>query len=133
MKKSEYAHKKIKEIREEKRLTQEFMAYHLSISPAAYQKIESGKTQMTVDHLEDIVLALKEPMETFLALDTKVAITNPFSQNISSTITGNSILVNTLPSNEQAHYENQLQSQKQTIEMQNSMIIKLLDKMDKSK
>ena len=88
---------------------------------------------MTVDHLEDIVLALKEPMETFLALDTKVAITNPFSQNISSTITGNNILVNTLPSNEQSHYENQLQSQKQTIEMQNSMITKLLDKMDKSK
>ena len=38
MKKSEYARKKIKEIREEKRLTQEFMAHHLSISPAAYQK-----------------------------------------------------------------------------------------------
>lgn len=45
---------KVKQLRELKNLTQEYMAMKLSISLRAYSKIESGETQLTIKRINDI-------------------------------------------------------------------------------
>jgi transcriptional regulator with XRE-family HTH domain len=45
---------KIKQLRELKNFTQEYMAQQLGLSTRAYSKIESGETQLTINRLNDI-------------------------------------------------------------------------------
>lgn len=45
---------KIKQLRELKNFTQEYMAQQLSLSTRAYSKIESGETQLTINRLNEI-------------------------------------------------------------------------------
>jgi transcriptional regulator with XRE-family HTH domain len=55
---------KIKQIRELKNLTQEFVATQLDLSTRAYSKIESGETQLTISRLNDISKILEvDPLE----------------------------------------------------------------------
>lgn len=57
-------HVKIKQIRELKNLTQEYIASQLAISIRAYSKIESGETQLTINRLNEISKILNvEPMD----------------------------------------------------------------------
>lgn len=50
---------KIRKIRELRNLTQEYIAYQLDISQAAYHKIESDKTNITLNRLEEIAVILE--------------------------------------------------------------------------
>ncbi|MEC4577020.1 helix-turn-helix domain-containing protein [Streptococcus dysgalactiae] len=43
--------KRIKDLREDKDLTQEYLAKYLSCSQSAYSKIEAGKRQLSIDFL----------------------------------------------------------------------------------
>lgn len=62
---------KIKQIRELKNLTQEFVANELEISTRAYSKIENGETQLTINRLNEISAILQvDPMEV-LGFDEK--------------------------------------------------------------
>ncbi len=55
---------KIKQIRELKNITQEFVAKELELSTRAYSKIESGETQLTINRLNEISAILKvDPIE----------------------------------------------------------------------
>lgn len=45
---------KVKNIRELKNLTQDYMASQLKLSVRAYSKIESGETQLTISRLNEI-------------------------------------------------------------------------------
>ena len=55
---------KIKQIRELKNLTQEFVATQLDLSTRAYSKIESGETQLTINRLNEISNILQvDPLE----------------------------------------------------------------------
>lgn len=45
---------KIKQLRELKNFTQEYMAQQLGLSTRAYSKIESGETQLTINRLNEI-------------------------------------------------------------------------------
>ncbi len=55
---------KIKQIRELKNLTQEFVATQLDLSTRAYSKIESGETQLTINRLNEISKVLEvDPLE----------------------------------------------------------------------
>ena len=45
---------KLKNLRELKNLTQEYMAQQLGLSTRAYSKIESGETQLTINRLNEI-------------------------------------------------------------------------------
>ena len=47
-------HTKIKQIRELKNYTQEYVADRLNLSIRAYSKIESGETQLTINRLNEI-------------------------------------------------------------------------------
>ena len=67
---------KIKQIRELKNLTQEFVATQLDLSTRAYSKIESGETQLTINRLNEISTILEiEPLEV-LGFDDKQVFNN---------------------------------------------------------
>ena len=45
---------KIKQLRELKNFTQEYMAQQLGLTTRAYSKIETGETQLTINRLNEI-------------------------------------------------------------------------------
>ena len=67
---------KIKQIRELKNLTQEYIATQLGLSIRAYSKIETGETQLTINRLNEISMALGvDPIEV-LGFDDKQVFNN---------------------------------------------------------
>jgi transcriptional regulator with XRE-family HTH domain len=55
---------KLKNLRELKNLTQEYMAQQLGLTTRAYSKIESGETQLTINRLNEITKILGvDPIE----------------------------------------------------------------------
>ncbi len=62
---------KIRQIRELKNITQEFIAQELDLSTRAYSKIENGETQLTINRLNEISTILGvDPIE-ILGFDEK--------------------------------------------------------------
>lgn len=62
---------KIKQIRELKNISQEFIATNLGLSTRAYSKIETGETQLTINRLNEISKILNiDPIE-ILGFDEK--------------------------------------------------------------
>lgn len=67
---------KIKQLRELKNFTQEYIAQKLGLSTRAYSKIETGETQLTINRLNEISTILGiEPME-ILGFDEKQVFNN---------------------------------------------------------
>ncbi len=67
---------KIKQIRELKNLTQDYVASQLQLTTRAYSKIESGETQLTINRLNEISSILEiEPLE-ILGFDDKQVFNN---------------------------------------------------------
>ena len=67
---------KIKQIRELKNVTQEYIATQLGLSIRAYSKIETGETQLTINRLNEISKALGiDPIEV-LRFDDKQVFNN---------------------------------------------------------
>lgn len=62
---------KIKNLRELKNFTQEFMAEQLGISQAAYSKIESGATKLSYSKIIDIAKIFGVQVEELLAFDSQ--------------------------------------------------------------
>lgn len=56
---------KIRRIRAEKNLTQEYVALELAISQRAYSKIETGKTKLRIDHLIGLAKIFEIPVSYF--------------------------------------------------------------------
>ena len=72
----EQAEIKIKQIRELKNYTQEYVAGKLGLSTRAYSKIETGETQLTINRLNEISAVLGvEPMK-ILGFDDKQVFNN---------------------------------------------------------
>jgi transcriptional regulator with XRE-family HTH domain len=64
---------KIKQIRELKNFTQEYVAQQLGLSTRAYSKIETGETQLTINRLNEISAILEvQPMEVLGFDDKKI-------------------------------------------------------------
>ena len=64
---------KIKQIRELKNFTQEYVAQQLGLSTRAYSKIETGETQLTINRLNEISSILEvQPMEVLGFDDKKI-------------------------------------------------------------
>jgi transcriptional regulator with XRE-family HTH domain len=67
---------KIKQIRELKNVTQEFVANKLGLTIRAYSKIETGETQLTINRLNEISEALGvDPIEV-LGFDDRQVFNN---------------------------------------------------------
>ncbi len=62
---------KIRNIRELRNLTQEYIASQLNISLRAYSKIESGETQLTIKRLNEISEILEVSAIELLSFDEK--------------------------------------------------------------
>ncbi|TDS54598.1 helix-turn-helix domain-containing protein [Myroides indicus] len=81
---------KIRNIRELKNYTQEYMAEQLGMTQAAYSKIENGSTRLTMSKLEDIAKVFEMDVSDLVAYDTQ-GIFNSFNtikeSNINSNIT----------------------------------------------
>lgn len=72
---------KIKNIRELKNLTQEYMAEKLDISQAAYSKLEKGTTKISQDKLEKIAEVLEVNPEDITNFDNQ-KILNSYNNSI---------------------------------------------------
>ena len=67
---------KIKQIRELKNITQEFIATQLGLSTRAYSKIETGETQLTINRLNEISKVLGVDSIEILGFDDKQVFNN---------------------------------------------------------
>lgn len=67
---------KIKQIRELKNFTQEYVAQQLGLSTRAYSKIETGETQLTINRLNEISGILGVPPMEVLGFDDKQVFNN---------------------------------------------------------
>ena len=108
---------KIKQAREVKRVSQDFVAAQLGISTRAYSKIESGETQLTITRLNEICAILQvDPMKV-LGFDVNI------NNNSSGTCNGeyhlNQILEKLI-----AQYEETIASLKEQIVMLKEMLNK---------
>ncbi|SFC97190.1 helix-turn-helix transcriptional regulator [Flavobacterium phragmitis] len=87
---------KIRNIRELKNYTQEYMAERLGVTQAGYSKIEKGKTSLSYEKLVDIGKILDVTVEDIISFEYDKYFSN-FNNNNNSKITGNnngSILIN---------------------------------------
>ena len=96
--------KNIKAIRKNKGISHEAMAVNLGISQAAYTKLESGETKLTVDRLYKIAEILEIQVEDLLNAEEK-----GFHQEICNNKTITTI--------SQQHVENLYQDNKEVYEM----------------
>lgn len=62
---------KIKSIRELKNYTQQYIAEQLGMTQAGYSKIEKGKTSLSLEKLEQLVVILELPLEYIINFDTQ--------------------------------------------------------------
>ena len=67
---------KIKQIRELKNFTQEYVASQLGLSTRAYSKIEAGETQLTINRLNEISAILGIQPLVVLGFDHKQIFNN---------------------------------------------------------
>jgi transcriptional regulator with XRE-family HTH domain len=82
----EHPEKKLKQLRELKNYTQEYMATELGLSTRAYSKIEAGETQLTINRLNEISRVLGiEPIE-ILGFDHKNIFNNCTQEGDNSTM-----------------------------------------------
>lgn len=66
----------IQELRKSKKMSQEYMAYCLGVSQKAYSKIESGKTQLSVERLIQIARLLEVNPSQLLFTKNKNTVEN---------------------------------------------------------
>ena len=77
---------KIKQIRELKNFTQEYVATQLGLTTRAYSKIEAGETQLTINRLNEISAILGvQPLEV-LGFDDKQIFNNCKQEGNQNTI-----------------------------------------------
>jgi transcriptional regulator with XRE-family HTH domain len=107
----EQAETKIKQIRELKNFTQEYVAQKLGLSTRAYSKIETGETQLTINRLNEISSILEvQPMEILGFDDKKI-----FNFYNSSDI--NNVKNINIPEKLIQQYEETIQSLKEQIQL----------------
>ena len=70
---------KIAQYRNKKGYTYENMADELELTPAAYRKIETGETKLTIERLFRISAILETPINEFLEMDKKAFVQNNYS------------------------------------------------------
>ena len=70
---------KIAQYRNKKGYTYENMADELELTAAAYRKIETGETKLTVERLFRISAILETPINEFLEMDKNAFVQNNYS------------------------------------------------------
>ena len=117
---------KIKELRHKKGYTMDNMAIELDITPAAYRKIETEETNLTVERLYKIAEILKEPVSSLLELDGNVC----NQTNHDNTTVNNQyqqIIENFYNENKEV-YEKLLAAKDELINFQKNLLDKFMEK-----
>jgi transcriptional regulator with XRE-family HTH domain len=73
--------KRIKEIRKEKGISHEAMAFDLGISQVAYSKIEKNETKLTLERLYKIADILESKISEILGLEIQKVYQQEFNDN----------------------------------------------------
>jgi transcriptional regulator with XRE-family HTH domain len=108
---------KIKQIRELKNVSQEFIATQLGLSIRAYSKIETGETQLTINRLNEISKALGvDPIE-ILGFDDKQVFNNCREGNF-----GNGNIFNAFPEKLMQQYEKTIAVLEDEVKLLKSML-----------
>ena len=102
--------KKISTIRTKKGYTYENLAHELSISAAAYRKIETGETKLTVERLFQIAEILDSPLTDLLEIGNDV-----FQQTNNENATGYQQKIENFYQENKEIYEKLLQSKDEQI------------------
>lgn len=76
----EHIERKIRQIRELRGYSQEYMAAQLNLSTRAYSKIESGETQLTINRLNEICKILNVSPQELLGFDAKIIFNNNLTE-----------------------------------------------------
>ncbi len=111
--------KKIATIRLKKGLSYENMADDLSITPAAYRKIETGETKLTVERLFRISQLLNTPLSELLDIDNETL----QQTNTEHAVGYQQKIANFYQENREV-YEKLLRSKEEHIELLKSMLAK---------
>ncbi|WP_291152373.1 helix-turn-helix domain-containing protein [Flavobacterium sp. UBA7680] len=107
---------KIKQIRELKNLTQEFVAESIGLTTRAYSKIENGQTQLTINRLNQISAILGvEPLE-ILEFDCE-HVFNHFNNNSNNAVKNQVACDLKLSEKLIQQYEETIKSLKEQIEL----------------
>ncbi|MFK8286761.1 helix-turn-helix transcriptional regulator [Capnocytophaga canimorsus] len=85
---------KIRKIRESKGYKQEFVADQLNITQRTYSNIESGKTQLTVERLIEIVRILDTSLPEIFEYEGNKILNNNFNDTSTKNKGGNLICKN---------------------------------------
>jgi transcriptional regulator with XRE-family HTH domain len=116
-KKIEQVISKIVSVRSKSGYTLENMANELDITPAAYRKIETGETKLTVERLFCIAEILKAPLSDLLEMGNDV-----FRQTNSETATGYQQKIENFYQENKEVYEKLLKSKDEQIGLLKSVI-----------
>jgi transcriptional regulator with XRE-family HTH domain len=110
---------KIKQIRELKNFTQEYVATELGLTTRAYSKIETGETQLTINRLNEISNILGvQPIEV-LGFDEKQVFNNCKQEGNQNTIGTSNFY---LPDKLIKQYEKTIQILEEQVELLKSLI-----------
>ncbi|MDR2449637.1 MAG: helix-turn-helix domain-containing protein [Prevotellaceae bacterium] len=111
--------KKITTERKKKGYTFDNMAYELSITPAAYRKIETGETKLTLERLFRIAEILHISLANLLEIGNDV-----FQQTNNESATGYQQKIENFYQENKDVYEKLLQSKDEQIVLLKSMLLK---------
>jgi transcriptional regulator with XRE-family HTH domain len=111
--------KKIATVRARKGYTLKNMALDLSISPAAYRKIETGETKLTVERLFRIAEIFETPLPDLLEIGNDV-----FHQTNNESATGYQQKIENFYQESKEVYEKLLQSKEDQITLLKSLLEK---------
>jgi transcriptional regulator with XRE-family HTH domain len=109
---------RLKKVRLEKNITQDFLAKKLGVTQKAYSKIENNETKLNVEVLSRIAELLNVPIETFFN-NSQQPVLNDFS---SRTGGDNVIYKNTSSEKIEALYTKLLEAKNQVIMSKNNEI-----------
>ena len=119
--KIEHVIKKIASMRTKKGLSYENMADDLSISTAAYRKIETGETKLTLERLFKISKILSAPLSDLLEIGDDV-----FQQTNNDNATGYQQKIENFYQESREVYEKLLQSKEEQIGLLKQIVEKNL-------
>lgn len=109
--------KKISAIRQRKGLSYENMAHELSITPAAYRKVEMGETKLTVERLFQLSKILETSLSDLLEIGNDV-----FQQTNNESATGYQQKIENFYQENKEVYEKLLQSKDEQITLLKDML-----------
>ncbi len=115
---------KIKNIRELKNYTQEFMAKKLQITQAGYSKIERGETDIAYSKIEEIAMVLGVTAEELVAFDQQRFF------NHQSNVKGdnNGIIITDMSKEIKKLYEDKISLLEQLLKNKGEQLIRYQDK-----